>query len=558
MPILRFMRDSRAESEALRRSQAVIEFDLDGIILTANENFCMAVGYALSEIQGKHHRMFVDPVEAASSEYASFWQQLRSGKFDRRQYRRIAKGGREIWIEASYNPLMKGGKPYKVVKYATDITAAKIRALEDDAKLKALSASQAVIEFQPDGTILTANENFCKGLGYSLGEIVGKHHRMFCDPAYVKSDDYQAFWGRLSAGEIFSDEFRRVAKDGRDVWIQASYNPVFDSSGKVYKVIKFATDVSSRMDAIAQLAGSLSGLADGDLTCSLDRPFVPTMEKVRSDFNEALTRLKQTISTVTTNARSIASSTGEISDAANQLARRTEVQAASVEESAAALEEITTTVMESAKRATNVGKLVEQTRANAEKSGAVVRDAVGAMSEIEQSSKQISSILGVIDEIAFQTNLLALNAGVEAARAGEAGKGFAVVAQEVRELAQRSGSAAKEIRQLISTSAAQVSRGVDLVGQTGLSLEQIASQVEDITINIRAIIEASEEQSGSLKDINSSVNQIDQSTQQNAAMVEETSAAAHSLSRDVNGLFQLVQQFKTAVSVPQQRGLYAA
>ena len=557
MPILRNIRDSLAESEALRRSQAVIEFDLNGIILTANENFCMAVSYALSEIQGKHHRMFVDPVEAASPEYSSFWQQLRSGKFDRGQYLRVAKGGREIWIEASYNPLMKGGKPYKVVKYATNITAAKIRAMEDDAKLKALSASQAVIEFQPDGTILTANENFCKGLGYSLAEIVGKHHRMFCDPTYVNSDDYQAFWGRLASGEIFSDEFRRVAKDGRDVWIQASYNPVFDSSGKVYKVIKFATDVSSRMDAIAQLAGSLSGLADGDLTCSLDRPFVPTMEKVRNDFNEALTRLKQTICTVTTNARSIASSTGEISDAANQLARRTEVQAASVEESAAALEEITTTVAESAKRATNVGKLVEQTRANAEKSGAVVRDAVGAMSEIEQSSKQISSILGVIDEIAFQTNLLALNAGVEAARAGEAGKGF-VVAQEVRELAQRSGSAAKEIRQLISTSAAQVSRGVDLVGQTGLSLEQIASQVEDITVNIRAIIEATEEQSGSLKDINSSVNQIDQSTQQNAAMVEETSAAAHSLSRDVNGLFQLVQQFKTATSVPQQRGLHAA
>ena len=477
-----------------------------------------------------------------------------------------------VWLEVAARPSQEaaaalgvaGGQIAKSVifrRVADDVAVLVVASGDrrvDEAKVAAIDLGQAVIEFDLDGIILTANENFCKGLGYSLAEIVGKHHRMFCDPTYVNSDDYQAFWGRLASGEIFSDEFRRVAKDGRDVWIQASYNPVFDSSGKVYKVIKFATDVSSRMDAIAQLAGSLSGLADGDLTCSLDRPFVPTMEKVRNDFNEALTRLKQTICTVTTNARSIASSTGEISDAANQLARRTEVQAASVEESAAALEEITTTVAESAKRATNVGKLVEQTRANAEKSGAVVRDAVGAMSEIEQSSKQISSILGVIDEIAFQTNLLALNAGVEAARAGEAGKGFAVVAQEVRELAQRSGSAAKEIRQLISTSAAQVSRGVDLVGQTGLSLEQIASQVEDITVNIRAIIEATEEQSGSLKDINSSVNQIDQSTQQNAAMVEETSAAAHSLSRDVNGLFQLVQQFKTATSVPQQRGLHAA
>lgn len=536
---------AKAEIEALRKSQAVIEFDLDGKILDANDNFCRAMGYSLSEIKGKHHRMFVDPREADTPAYKAFWDNLRAGKFDRRQYMRIAKGGREVWIEASYNPIMKGDKPFKVVKYATDITETKIRAFEDDAKLKAISVSQAVIEFTPDGTIITANENFCNGLGYSLSEIVGKHHSMFCEKAYVQSSEYAAFWRDLAAGKASSNEFRRIGKRGNDVWIQASYNPVFDSHGRVYKVVKFATDVSVRMNAISDVAMALKALADGDLTQRLNKAFVPTMEKLRLDFNEAVSILCDTMNGVTESSEAISNNTTEIKDAASDLAQRTERQAASVEEAAAALEEITGTVADSAKRARDVGQLVNNTRVHAEKSGVVVRDAVGAMNEIEQSSKQISSILGVIDEIAFQTNLLALNAGVEAARAGEAGKGFAVVAQEVRELAQRSATAAKEIRQLIITSAAQVERGVSLVANTGTALEQIVQQVAEVSSNIDAIIHSSGEQSGALKEINSSVNVIDQSTQKNAAMVEETTAATFSLANEVESLFQLVRRFNT-------------
>jgi len=537
--------DARSEVVALRKSQAVIEFGLDGTILDANENFCQVIGYTLAEIKGKHHRIFVDPSEIEGKEYRQFWQNLSQGKFQRAQYRRIGKGGRDVWIEASYNPVMKGGKPFKVIKYATDITATKLKAMEDDAKLKAVSVSMAVIEFTPDGTIITANENFCTALGYAHSELVGRHHRMFCEKDYSASADYTAFWRDLASGRTMANEFRRVAKDGHDVWIQATYNPVFDAHGKVCKIVKFATDVSNRMDAIAHLGVALKALAAGDLTMTIERTFVPTMEKLRADFNEALNHLRNTINGVTISARSIASSTNEIKEAANDLSRRTEVQAASVEEAAASMEQVTTTVADSAERATEVARLMGETRVNAEQSSAIVKDAVVAMNEIEQSSGQISSILGVIDEIAFQTNLLALNAGVEAARAGEAGKGFAVVAQEVRELAQRSAASAKEIRQLINVSGKQVGRGVDLVGQTGAALDLILGQIRSIDSNVLAIVNGGREQATALREINSSVNVIDQSTQKNAAMVEETTAAAFSLAKEVEDLFHMVAQFKT-------------
>ena len=249
------MSDDSAIVAAIDRSQAVIHFDLAGNILFANANFCAAVGYELAEIVGRHHRMFVDAAEAESAEYREFWARLARGEYDQRQYKRFAKGGREIWIEASYNPLFRRGKPYKVVKFATDITAARQRAAEDAGKLEAISKSQAVIEFTPQGEILTANDNFCKTLGYELTEIQGRHHRMFCDPAYVGSEEYRQFWPRLARGEFIANEFVRYGKGGKEVWIQAAYNPIVDLDGKVVKVVKFATDVSERMSAVVALGG---------------------------------------------------------------------------------------------------------------------------------------------------------------------------------------------------------------------------------------------------------------------------------------------------------------
>lgn len=540
--------DSTAVLAAMDRSQAIIQFDLTGKILDANANFCTALGYDLKEIVGQHHRMFVEPAEANSADYRDFWARLAQGEYDSRQYKRLGKGGKEIWIEASYNPVMRGGKPYKVVKFATDITAMRQKAVEDAGKLEAISKSQAMIEFSPDGTILTANENFCATLNYHLSEIQGRHHRMFCDPKYIETQDYRTFWQRLANGEFIANEFVRYGKGGKEVWIQAAYNPIVDIHGKVFKVVKFATDVSERMGAVTALAAGLRKLADGDLDQNIDRAFVPSMEAVRVDFNQAAQKLCAAMKGVGQNASTIAAGSEQIRVAAADLSKRTEQQAASVEETAAALEQITATVTDSSKRAEEAGQLVNRTREDAERSSNVVRDAVDAMGKIEASSGAISNIIGLIDEIAFQTNLLALNAGVEAARAGEAGRGFAVVAQEVRELAQRSAAAAKDIKELIVKSGEQVRSGVSLVNETGVALERIVAQVLEIDTNVTAIVQASREQATSLSEVNRAVTSIDQGTQQNAAMVEESTAASHNLARDAQSLFELIAQFRTGAS----------
>ncbi|WP_246734515.1 methyl-accepting chemotaxis protein [Rhizobium sp. RHZ02] len=301
-----------------------------------------------------------------------------------------------------------------------------------------------------------------------------------------------------------------------------------------------ATEIRHAVDALASALGALS---DGNLAHRIDAPFAPHLDRLRNDFNNAVTKLHGALHAVGNNAHAIDAGASEIRTAADGLARRTEQQAASVEETAAALEEITTTVKDTARRAEEAGNLVSRTRNGAEESGNIVRKAVSAMTEIEQSSQRIANIIGVIDDIAFQTNLLALNAGVEAARAGEAGKGFAVVAQEVRELAQRSAQAAKEIESLITASNSQVRSGVTLVGDTGKVLDAIVGQVQEISRHVDAIVTATREQSTGLAEINTAVNTMDQGTQQNAAMVEEQTAASHGLAQEAAKLMQLLSQF---------------
>ena len=298
--------------------------------------------------------------------------------------------------------------------------------------------------------------------------------------------------------------------------------------------------------AMDKLAAGLTALSEGNVAYRIRSAFAPRLDPLRVDFNNSLEKLQGALRSVGENAAAINASAAEIRAAADDLAKRTEQQAASVEETAAALEQVTTTVKDTAMRAENAGELVARTRSGAERSGTVVRNAVAAMNEIEKSSGEIGNIIGVIEDIAFQTNLLALNAGVEAARAGDAGKGFAVVAQEVRELAQRSANAAKEIKSLISTSSAHVGTGVALVGETGSELEKIVVAVQDISQHVAAIVTASREQATGLQEINTAVNLMDQGTQQNAAMVEQQTAASHSLATEATSLNSLLAQFTLA------------
>jgi methyl-accepting chemotaxis protein len=337
--------------------------------------------------------------------------------------------------------------------------------------------------------------------------------------------------------------FRDNARDRTRLEQEADANRSHSEQERLERERLQAKEAAEIQFAVDNLGHALGQLSDGKLNYRIHDKFADRLDQVRVDFNSAVENLEDAIRQVGQNAQAIAAGSNQIRSAADDLSKRTEQQAASVEETAAALEQITTTVTDSSRRADEAGRLVEFTRTSAEHSGEIVSRAIQAMHQIEASSTEISSIIGVIDEIAFQTNLLALNAGVEAARAGDAGKGFAVVAQEVRELAQRSAKAAKEIKSLISKSGDQVKSGVELVSETGKALEHIVSQVRAVSTNVSAIVEGSKEQATGLKEINTAVNTMDQGTQQNAAMVEESNAASHSLAREADSLFQLVKQF---------------
>ena len=250
--------NAMAQVAAISESQAVIEFNMDGTIITANENFLKTLGYSLAEINGKHHSMFVDAYERDSAAYREFWAKLNRGEYQAAEYRRIGKGNKEVWIQGTYTPIRDAkGKAFKIVKFATDITEKKVRSMEDAGKIEAILRAQAVIEFTMDGTIITANENFLKTLGYTLAEIQGKHHSMFVEPAMRESAEYREFWAKLNRGEYSAAEYKRIGKGGKEVWILASYNPILDERKKPFKVVKFATDVTEQRLSTANLPGTL-------------------------------------------------------------------------------------------------------------------------------------------------------------------------------------------------------------------------------------------------------------------------------------------------------------
>jgi methyl-accepting chemotaxis protein len=428
-----------------------------------------------------------------------------------------------------------------------DVTAYR----EQAATIVAIGKSQGTIEFNLDGTIITANANLLQTLGYTLDELKGKHHSLFVPPAQRDSAEYRAFWAKLGRGEYDAAQYLRIGKGGREVWIQASYNPILDPSGKPLKVVKFATDVTPQVmmsrqlqSAVQETQGVVKSATEGDLLAR-----IPTQGKTGEI--EALCRGINTLLEATmTLIKSVKGATAEVQSGAEEIARgntdlsqRTEEQASSLEETASSMEEMTSSVKQTADNAGQANQLAAAARQQAEKGGTIVGSAVMAMGQINTSSKKIADIIGVIDEIAFQTNLLALNAAVEAARAGEQGRGFAVVASEVRNLAGRSATAAKEIKALIQDSVTKVEEGSKLVDESGKALADIVNSVKKVTDVVSEIASASQEQASGIDQVGKAIMQMDEVTQQNAALVEQAAAASQSIVDQAQALNDLIAHY---------------
>jgi methyl-accepting chemotaxis protein len=437
----------------------------------------------------------------------------------------------------------------------TKVTNARARErtlLDESNTVKAILRSQAVIQFDLSGVVMSANENFLKTMGFRDDEVVGKHHSMFVDPAYARSEEYRQFWQRLNEGQFDAGQYCRVARGGREVWLQASYNPMLDDKGKPYRVVKFATDITAQKHALREVTRVVTALAQGDLTASMDGKYDGDFAVLCDAVNQSMKSLREMVGKIHVAAETITSASGQIASGNSSLNSRTQEQSSALEETAASVEEMTATVKQNASNANQANQLASGARDVAEKGGKVVESAVGAMSAITESSTKVAEIIGVIEQIAFQTNMLALNAAVEAARAGDQGRGFAVVAAEVRNLAQRSAGAAKEIKSLIQDSADKVGQGAKLVYQSGETLRDIVTSVKKVSDIIGEISTASDEQSTGIEQINTAVTSMDRGTQENAALVEEATSAAAAMSDQARELVELVSFFRTGEPVAKR------
>lgn len=483
--------EATAKLAAIDKSQAVIEFGVDGIIRTANKNFLDAMGYTLPEIQGKHHGMFVEAGYRDSADYRHFLERLGRGEYQAAQFKRIGKGGREVWIEASYNPILdRHGRPFKVVKYAIDVTKQKTEYADLRGQVDAIRKSQAVIEFSLDGIVLTANRNFLEVMGYTLAEIQGKHHGMFVESAYRGSADYRQFWEKLSRGEYQAGQFKRIGKGGKEIWIEASYNPILDLNGKPIKVVKFATDITRQIELL------------GNFKTLIDR-----------NFGEIEGAIERSSTQATQAAGAVQETTGNMQG-----------MAASAEELAASVREI--------------ANMMTRSQAATDAAHGQTMMADTATKKLTVTSDSMGTIIALIRNIAGQINLLALNATIESARAGDAGKGFAVVAGEVKNLAQQAANATNLIAAEIEKLQAVSTEVVDALANIGKSIDQVrefvagtASAVEEQSVVTQQMSSGMQLTVTRIAAINDNMGEISSAVHQVAHALSGTKSAAQVLVR---------------------------
>ena len=537
-------KEAEAKLRALGKSQAVIEFKPDGTILTANKNFLDVMGYTLPEIEGRHHAMFVDSDEKNSAEYKEFWAALAQGEHRSAEFKRLAKDDREVWLQASYNPVADSdGKTYKVVKFASDITEAKRRTAEFEGQLAAIGRSQAVIEFEPNGTILSANRNFLDVMGYELFEIEGKHHSMFIVPGDRETAAYKNFWTELADGKHHVGEFKRIAKDGREVWIQASYTSIADPSGRIYKVVKFASDITREKLRAADYEGQIAAInkSQAVIEFNLDGTILTANQNFLAAMGYELSEVQGLHHSMFVTAEEKGSEAyrafwaalnqGEYRAGEFQRVgkggREVWIQASynPIADASGApykvvkyASDVTATVL-ARKRAEYVSTLMEDTAAGSEQLSASVREISESMDKsreiandafdrvihadqstqrLDSAADQIGEVISLITGIAEQTNLLALNATIEAARAGEAGKGFAVVAGEVKNLANQARRATEQIE-------GEINNMRDVSADVVDSLSSIKERIEAVREYVSTTAAAIEEQTAVANEMSSSM-----------------------------------------------------
>ena len=467
---------------AIDRSQAVIVFDLGGNVIDVNGNFLKVFGYTREDVICRHHKMFVDVAHASSLEYRLFWESLRSGEFSAGEYRRVAKDGRAVWLQASYNPIAdESGQITSIVKVAADVTERKSKSADVEGQVAMISKWQAVVEFDLQGRVLNANEIFLKTMGYDIDEVRGRPHATFVAPGEAQSAEYQEFWNKLRRGDAQAGRYQRVAKGGRVVWLQASYMPIPDLSGNPCKVIKYGIEVTDQM-RIAERVRDISG-------------FVAA----------AATQMQAT-------AEMMAQTSRETTEQAIKVANASEVASANVQAVSAAGEQLSASISEIGRQVEESTEITRHAVSEADRTGESIK-------MLAEAAQRIGTVVGLISDIADQTKLLALNATIEAARAGEAGKGFAVVASEVKSLSDQTARATKEIAGQVT--AIQTATGLSVTAIEGIGA--INRKVAQIAASIAGAVQ---QQSAATSEIAANVTQAARGTQQVSSSITEVTAAA--------------------------------